>query len=110
MTATNRNRTVIPVTDEELRAYPKVTCVIAAKYLGIDPEVLRCGVEDHDIPIGYVPPGRKRRGNMWVCVEALIKYKHGEIDTACLTLYKELHKENAELKERVSKIERMLSA
>lgn len=98
------------MTDEELRALPKVNCVTAAKYLGMDQSVLRCGVESGGIPIGYVPPGGKRRGNMWVCVEALIKYKHGEIDTACLILYKELHKENVELKERVSKIERMLSA
>ena len=87
------------MTDEELRAYPKVTCVIAAKYLGIDPEVLRCSVENHEIPIGVVPQGEKRRGNMWVNVEALIKYKHGEIDGAVLLMY-------AALLQRIEKLER----
>ena len=91
------------MTDEELRAYPKVTCVIAAKYLGIDPEVLRCGVESHEIPIGYVPQGEKRRGNMWVNVEALIKYKHGEIDGAAVQMF-------ADLADRVTKLERKESA
>jgi len=91
------------VTDEELRACPKVTCVIAAKYLGIDPEVLRCSVENHEIPIGVVPQGEKRRGNMWVNVEALIKYKHGEIDGAAVQMY-------ADLADRVTKLERKASA
>ncbi|MBQ7547674.1 MAG: hypothetical protein IJT41_12000 [Clostridia bacterium] len=91
------------MTDEELRAYPKVTCVIAAKYLGIDPEVLRCGVENHEIPIGYVPHGEKRRGTMWVNVEALIKYKHGEIDGAAVQMF-------TDLAQRVSKLERMRTA
>ena len=91
------------MTDEELRAYPKVTCVIAAKYLGIDPEVLRCSVESHEIPIGIVPQGEKRRGNMWVNVEALIKYKHGEIDGAAVQMY-------ADRAARVSKLERKASA
>ena len=94
---------MIPVTDEELRACPKVTCVIAAKYLGIDPEVLRCSVENHEIPIGVVPQGEKRRGNMWVNVEALIKYKHGEIDGAAVQMF-------TDLAQRVSKFERMKTA
>ena len=99
------------MTDEELRALPKVNCVTAAKYLGMDQSVLRCGVQEGKIPVGYVGVGKGgRRTNMWVCVEALIKYKHGEIDTACLILYEQLHQENAELKERITKIERMLSA
>ena len=91
------------MTDEELRAYPKVTCVIAAAYLGIDPNVLRVAVENHEIPIGYVPQGEKRRGNMWVNVEALIKYKHGEIDGAAVQMY-------ADLAQRVTKLERMKTA
>lgn len=91
------------MTDEELRACPKVTCVIAAKYLGMDPEVLRCSVENHEIPIGVVPQGEKRRGNMWVNTEALIKYKHGEIDGAAIQMY-------ADLAARVERLERKESA
>ncbi len=90
------------MTDEELRAYPKVTCVIAAKYLGIDPEVLRCSVESHEIPIGVVPKGEKRRGNMWVNTEALIKFKHGELNSSLMLLY-------AALLQRVEALETVLT-
>ena len=91
------------MTDAELRALPHVNCVLAAKYLEIDPEVLRCGVEQGRIPVGYVGRGKGgRRTNMWVNVEALIKYKHGELDTALLLMFEMLNDRIKRLEERIA--------
>ena len=95
---------MIPVTDEELRALPRVNCVTAAKYLGIDQNLLRGGIEDGKIPVGFVGRGPSgKRTNAWINVEALIKYKHGEVDGAAAQMY-------ADLAERVTRLERMRTA
>ena len=95
---------MIPVTDEELRALPHVNCPIAAEYLGMDQNKLRGGIVDGKIPVGYGTRGESgRRSHIWINVEALIKYKHGEIDGAAVQMY-------ADLTARISKLERKITA
>ena len=78
------------MTDEELRALPKVNCATAAKYLGMNTNKLRGAIVDGKIPIGIGERGATGRRWIWINVEALIKYKHGEVDGAAAIMYSAL--------------------
>jgi len=40
-------------TDEEIRNFKKITCKIAADYLGISPMAVSIGMRNDLLPIGY---------------------------------------------------------
>lgn len=89
------------MTDEELRALPHVNCPIAAEYLGIPQNHLRGGIERKQIPVGSCVRGPGGRRSVTINVEALIAYKHGQINTAYIAQYDALEA-------RVEKIEKRL--
>lgn len=92
------------MTDEELRAHPHVNCQIAAEYLGINTNKLRGAIVDGKIPVGIGSRGKTgKRSRIWINREALIKYKHGELDGAAAQMF-------TDLADRVTKLERKESA
>lgn len=40
-------------TDDEMRKFPKITCKIAADYLGISPMAVSIGMRNDLLPIGF---------------------------------------------------------
>lgn len=69
-------------TDEEIRSFPKITCKIAADYLGISPMAVSIGMRNDLLPIGYAIHNEDRYSESWsyqIIDERLIAYKHGKI-------------------------------
>lgn len=69
-------------TDEEIRKFPKITCKIAADYLGISPMAVSIGMRNDLLPIGFAIKNEDRYSESWsyqIIDERLIAYKHGKI-------------------------------
>jgi len=68
--------------DEEIRDFKKITCKIAADYLGISPMAVSIGMRNDLLPIGFVIHNEERYSESWsyqIIAERLIAYKHGKI-------------------------------
>lgn len=69
-------------TDDELRRFPKITCKIAADYLGISPMAVSIGMRNDLLPIGFAIKNEDKFSESWsyqIIDERLIAYKHGKI-------------------------------
>lgn len=70
-------------TDDEIRAMKKITCKIAADYLGISPMAVSFGLQHEKLPIGFAIHNQDRYTDSWtynIIVERLIAYNHGTIN------------------------------
>ena len=70
-------------TDEEIRSMPKITCKIAAEYLGISPMAVSMGMQQDRLPIGFAIHKNDRYTDSWsynIVPERLIAYNHGTIN------------------------------
>lgn len=68
-------------TDDEIRNMDKITCKIAADYLGISPLAVSFGMQNGKLPIGFAY--QKDRYSNWtyqIIPERLIAYNHGRIN------------------------------
>jgi hypothetical protein len=68
--------------EEEIRSFKKITCKIAADYLGISPMAVSIGMRNDLLPIGFVIHNEERYSESWsyqIIDERLIAYKHGKI-------------------------------
>ena len=52
-------------TDDEIRAMKKITCKIAADYLGISPMAISIGMQQEKLPIGFVVHHQDRYTDSW---------------------------------------------
>ncbi|MHB8077471.1 hypothetical protein [Desulfosporosinus fructosivorans] len=71
-------------TDEEIRNFPKITCKIAADYLGISPMAVSIGMRNDLLPIGFAIHNEDQYTDSWsyqIIAERLIAYKYGKITT-----------------------------
>ena len=69
-------------TDEDIRNCKKVTCQIAASYLGISSMAVSMGMRNNLLPIGFAVKSEDRYSDSWsyhIIGERLIAYKHGRI-------------------------------
>ena len=69
-------------TDDEIRAMKKITCKIAADYLGIAPMAVSIGMQQEKLPIGFAVHHQDRYTGSWsynIIAERLIAYNHGTI-------------------------------
>lgn len=69
-------------TDDEVRGFSKITCRIAADYLGISPMAVSIGMRNDLLPIGFAIHNEDRFSDSWsyqIIAERLIAYKHGKI-------------------------------
>jgi hypothetical protein len=70
-------------TDDEIRSMSKITCKIAADYLGIAPMAVSWGMRNDKLPIGFATHKEDRYSESWgyyIIAERLIAYKHGKIN------------------------------
>ena len=70
-------------TDEDIRNVSKVTCKIAADYLGISPMAVSIGMRNELLPIGFAIHNEDKYRDSWsyhIIAERLIAYKHGRIN------------------------------
>ena len=68
--------------DEDIRQAPKISCKIAADYLGISPMAVRIGMRNDLLPIGFAfcnKEGYKESWSYHIIDERLIAYKYGRI-------------------------------
>lgn len=68
--------------DDEIRKCKKITCKIAADYLGISPMAVSIGMRSDLLPIGFAIKNEDRFSESWsyhIIDERLIAYKHGKI-------------------------------
>jgi len=68
--------------DDEIRKCKKITCKIAADYLGISPMAVSIGMRNDLLPIGFAIKNEDRFSKSWsyqIIDERLIAYKHGKI-------------------------------
>ncbi|NLY19893.1 MAG: hypothetical protein GXZ08_01210 [Tissierellia bacterium] len=71
--------------DEEIRKLPKITCKVAAEYLGIAPMAVSIGMRNSLLPIGFAIHNKDRDtrfSESWsyhIIAERLIAYKYGRI-------------------------------
>lgn len=76
---------MVKYTDEEIRNMSKITCKIAADYLGISPMAVSIGMRNNLLPIGFaVHNGEKDRrfSESWsyhIIAERMIAYKYGKV-------------------------------
>lgn len=69
-------------TDEEILKFKKITCKIAADYLGIAPMAVSIGMRNNLLPIGFAMKVDDKYSDGWsyhIIAERLIAYKHGKI-------------------------------
>jgi len=69
-------------TEEEIRHFSKITCKIAADYLGISAMAVSIGMRNDLLPIGFAIKNEDRYAESWsyqIIDERLIAYKHGKI-------------------------------
>ena len=69
-------------TDDDIRKCKKVTCQIAASYLGISAMAVMLGMRNSLLPIGFAVKNEERYHVSWryhIIGERLIAYKHGKI-------------------------------
>lgn len=70
-------------TDDEIRSMKKITCKIAADYLGISPMSVSMGMQQDRLPIGFAVHNQDRYTDSWsynIIPERLIAYNHGTIN------------------------------
>jgi hypothetical protein len=70
-------------TDDEIRGMKKITCKIAADYLGIAPMAVSIGMQQNQLPIGFAIHHQDRYSDSWsynIIAERLIAYNHGTIN------------------------------
>lgn len=70
-------------TDDDIRNMNRITCKVAAEYLGIPVNVLSRGMQQEKLPIGYALKNEDSYSNSWsyaIVPERLIAYKHGKIN------------------------------
>lgn len=70
-------------TDDEIRRMKKITCKIAADYLGISPMAVSIGMQQNRLPIGFAVHNQDRYTDSWsynIVPERLIAYNHGTIN------------------------------
>ena len=68
--------------DDDIRNCKKITCKIAADYLGIAPMAVSIGMRNELLPIGFAIKSEERYSESWsyhIIDERLIAYKHGRI-------------------------------
>jgi len=68
--------------DDDIRNFRKITCKIAADYLGISPMAVSIGMRNDLLPIGFAIKNEDRYSESWsyhIIDERLIAYKHGKI-------------------------------
>lgn len=68
--------------EEDLRNCKKITCQIAASYLGISSMAVSIGMRNELLPIGFAVKNEERYTDSWsyhIIAERLIAYKHGKI-------------------------------
>ncbi len=68
--------------DDEIRSFPKITCKIAANYLGVSSMAVSIGMRNDLLPIGFAIKNEERYSESWsyhIIDERLIAYKHGKI-------------------------------
>lgn len=72
-------------TDDDIRNMNKITCKIAADYLGISPMAVSIGMRNNLLPIGFAVHNEERDrtySESWtyhIIAERLIAYKYGRI-------------------------------
>ena len=72
-------------TDDDIRNMNKITCKIAAEYLGISPMAVSIGMRNSLLPIGFAVHNEERDrtySESWtyhIVAERLIAYKYGRI-------------------------------
>jgi len=69
-------------TDDEIRNFPKLTCKIAADYLGVSPMAVSIGMRNDLLPIGFAIHNEDQYTDSWsyqIIAERLIAYKYGKI-------------------------------
>lgn len=69
-------------TDDEIRSMKKITCRIAADYLGISPMAVSTGLQQEKLPIGFAIHHQDPFTDSWsyhIIAERLIAYNHGTI-------------------------------
>jgi len=70
-------------TDDEIHNMKKITCKIAADYLGISPMAVSIGMQQERLPIGFAIHNQDRYTDSWsynIIAERLIAYNHGTIN------------------------------
>jgi len=70
-------------TDEDIRNVSKVTCKIAADYLGISSMGVSIGMRNKLLPIGFAIHNEDKYRDSWsyhIIAERLIAYKYGRIN------------------------------
>lgn len=70
-------------TDDEIRNFPKITCKIAADYLGVSPMAVSIGMRNDLLPIGFAIHTEDQFTDSWsyqIIDERLIAYKYGKIN------------------------------
>jgi len=70
-------------TDDEIRNFPKITCKIAADYLGVAPKAVSIGMRNDLLPIGFAIHNEDQYTDSWsyqIIDERLIAYKYGKIN------------------------------
>jgi hypothetical protein len=76
---------VAKYTDEEIRNMSKITCKIAADYLGLSPMAVSIGMRNNLLPIGFAVHNEekdRRFSESWsyhIIAERMIAYKYGKI-------------------------------
>lgn len=68
--------------DEEIRNCKKITCKIAADYLGVSAMAVSIGMRNDLLPIGFTIRTEERYKESWsyhIIAERLIAYKYGKI-------------------------------
>ena len=66
-------------TDEAIRKLPKITCKIAADYLGIAPMAVSIGMRNDLLPIGFAIQNEDRYSDSWsyqIIAERMIAYSY----------------------------------
>lgn len=72
-------------TDEEIRNMSKITCKIAADYLGLSPMAVSIGMRNNLLPIGFAVHNEekdRRFSESWsyhIIAERMIAYKYGKV-------------------------------
>lgn len=72
-------------TDEEIRNMSKITCKIAADYLGLSPMAVSIGMRNNLLPIGFAVHNEekdRRFSVSWsyhIIAERMIAYKYGKV-------------------------------
>jgi hypothetical protein len=76
---------VAKYTDEEIRNMSKITCKIAADYLGLSPMAVSIGMRNNLLPIGFAVHNEekdRRFSESWsyhIIGERMIAYKYGKV-------------------------------